>query len=241
MGPLSGLSIVIPAFNEEASLAAVVEDCRAAAARLAHRSQIVVVDDGSADRTGAIADGLEGIEVVHHPQNRGFGAAFRSGIEAARLEFVSLVPADGQFHAADLEPLAALIDRCDIAVGYRTDRGDPPLRRINTMVLRFVMNLAFGLRLRDINWVKLYRRAVFETVRPEFGGIGIDAEILVRARAAGFRFREARVGYHPRTSGVATGGQWKNVRRTLRELRVLVSRPSGRRSGCRSSSAPPVC
>jgi dolichol-phosphate mannosyltransferase len=231
---LPGLSIVIPAYNEEASLEAVARDCRRVLPNVADRGEIIVIDDGSTDRTATIAAALPDVRLVRHPVNRGFGAAFRSGIEASRMEYVTLVPADGQFRADDLRRLAEIAPACDVAVGYRTRRPDPPLRKLNTLVLRLAMNLVFGVRLRDVNWVKIYRRAVLASVRPAFDGIGIDAEILTRARAQGFRFRQTRVGYYPRTAGIATGGQWKNVLRTLRELRRLAS---GRRSGF--SSPPP--
>lgn len=218
---IGGLSVVIPCFNEEGSLERTVRDAARAAARGARRHEIVIVDDGSLDRSPEIAARLAceipDVRIVRHETNRGFGSAFRTGVDHSRFEHLVLIPADGQFPADDLDRLLRHAD-ADVVVGYRIDRGDPLRRRITTTVFFFVMFFVFRVGVRDVNWVKLYRRRVFDASRPSFSGIGIDAEILVRARRRGMRFAQQAIGYLPRTAGRSTGDDPRRVWQTLGEL-----------------------
>ncbi len=231
---LPGLSIVIPAYNEEGSLELVVRQADQIASRIARVHEIVVIDDGSRDRTPAIADALadelESVRVVRHPLNLGFGAAQKSGFGSAQQPFVTLVPADGQFEVADLARFVPLLDGADVVVGYRVNRGDRLHRRINTRIFRAVMRLLFGVRLRDINWVKLFRRSILEGIEIEFDGIGVDAEVVVKAARRGARFAELEVSYLARQTGVSTGDKPLNVLITIAELLILFWRTRIRRS-----------
>jgi dolichol-phosphate mannosyltransferase len=226
--PPGGLSIVIPCFNEEGALERVVRDIARAAEERDGNFEILIVDDGSRDRSPAIADALERevprVRVLRHSKNRGFGAAFTTGVGAAHGDLITLIPADGQFPANDLGRLLARAE-ADVVVGYRIDRKDPVRRRITTTLFYFVMFFVFGIGLRDINWIKLYRRRVLETVRPSFSGIGIDAELMVGARRRGFRFAQTRVGYLARTTGRSTGDDPRRIAQTLLELLRLGFRP----------------
>ena len=215
------LSIVVPCYNEEGSLERVVRDAHRVAKDAVGRFEIIIVNDQSADRSPEIADRLarelSAVRVVHHPVNRGFGAAFSTGLEAAAYEFLILIPGDAQFPAEDIRRLLVHAE-ADIVVGYRLDRGDPVRRRITSTILFFVMFFVFRVPLRDINWVKLYRRKALLEIKPSFTGIGIDAQIVVGAARRGFRFAQTQVGYLPRTTGQSTGDDPKRVRQTLREI-----------------------
>ncbi|MBV8880812.1 MAG: glycosyltransferase family 2 protein [Planctomycetaceae bacterium] len=221
---LEGLSVVIPCYNEEGALESVVREVVPAAAKCARNYELVIVDDGSRDRSAEIAGRLErefpSVRLVRHEKNRGFGAAFRTGVSAVRYEHLTLVPADGQFPAEDLLRFLPQAD-ADIVAGFRVNRPDPVRRRITTTIFYMVMFFAFGIVLRDINWVKLYRRRVFEIAKPGFAGIGIDAEIVVRAAKAGLKLSQVRVGYRERTTGRSTGDDPRRVKQTLLELMKL--------------------
>jgi dolichol-phosphate mannosyltransferase len=219
---LPGLSVVIPCFNEEATLSGVIQKSLEAASALARECEILVVDDGSQDASASIAkrwsDTDPRVQLFLHERNRGFGAAQRTGFCFARYELVTAIPSDGQFEPADLSKLTTAIDGADIVLGYREDRGDGYYRSVKTRVFRWTMRLLFGIRFRDVNWVKLYRRSVFEKIQITSEGIGIEAEILVKALQAGFRAVEVKVGYFPRVAGEAKGDQLMNVLITIVEL-----------------------
>ncbi len=220
---LSSLSVVIPAFNEAATLESVARGALAVAAQLADEVEVLVVDDGSQDATGRIADQLatsdRRFQVVHHAHNRGFGAAQRSGLAAARGEFIALIPADGQFNPVDLAPLAQAAPGADIVLGVRTSRpGDGWYRRVKSAVFRQVTRRVFRLPFRDVNWVKLYRRGVFESLEIASDGIGIETEAIAKAHRRGLRLVEVEVGYHPRTAGQAQGDVPSRVVGTVIEL-----------------------
>jgi glycosyltransferase involved in cell wall biosynthesis len=219
---LASLSVVIPAYNEEGALERVVRGLLELSPSCAREFEIIIVDDGSVDATPRIADRLAvgSVRVFHHGENRGFGAAFRTGIEAARGEYVILVPADDQFPPEDLRRFLAPPE-ADLVIGYRVRRPDPPMRRLATTVLRMLMLIGFGVTFRDIQWVKLYRRALLSRLDLSSCGIGIDAEIVVKATAVGARIREIPVGYRERRTGTATGGRPGRVIRTLLEIARL--------------------
>ncbi|NOZ22556.1 MAG: glycosyltransferase family 2 protein [Planctomycetes bacterium] len=222
---LDGLSIIIPAFNEEESLQAVVKASQDVASEISRQFEIIIVNDGSRDRTGEIADRLasqsKNVRAIHHPRNRGFGAAQKTGFDSARQEFVTLVPADQQFDVRCLKKFTTLIPECDVVVGYRINRKDKAHRKLNTKIFRMVMRLMFGINLRDINWVKLFRTKILDRMEITFDGIGVDAEIIVKAKRMGCRFREVHVSYLPRTTGQSTGDRPLRVLMTLMELFIL--------------------
>ena len=129
---MKSLSIILPAFNEEANIRHVVEEAYRTIPTLTPIFEIIVVNDGSKDGTGDICDQLveefPGVRIVHHPRNRGYGAALKSGIERARYDIIFFTDADRQF---DLKEVAALLeetDAYDIVAGYRARRQDPPHR-----------------------------------------------------------------------------------------------------------------
>src|SRR4051812_19061239 len=131
---LQGVSIVLPCFNEEANVATAVAEARAAAAAAANHYEIVVVDDGSTDDTGAIARSLAerdpSVRLLVHESNLGYGAALRTGITAARMPWILLTDADLQFDLGQLVEITPLADTYDFVIGRRTPRRDPVYRRV---------------------------------------------------------------------------------------------------------------
>jgi glycosyltransferase involved in cell wall biosynthesis len=222
---LSSLTIIIPAYNEEGSLEKVVRAALSTAEDISQAFEIIIINDGSRDRTREIAERLAEkepmIRVINHPFNLGFGAAQKSGFGQARYDHVTLVPADDQFDTECLKKFVPLIDGADCVVGYRVNRADPLHRRINTRIFRWVMRVLFGVKLRDINWVKLFRRKILDGLEINFQGIGVDAEVVVKAMQRGCRFRETEVSYRPRIAGESTGDRPLNVFITVIELLVL--------------------
>ena len=231
---LEELSYFFPAHDEEANVGGLVEEALAELPRLADRFEIIVVDDGSRDATGAIADGLAAqhpgtVRALHHDTNLGYGAALRSGFAAARYDAVAFTDGDRQFRVADLGLLiarAAGADRPDVVAGYRLKRADATLRIVYARLYRVALLVWFGLGVRDVDCAcKLFRRASLEGIRLESGGAFLSAELLIKLRAAGRTIVEVGVPHHPRTAGSATGAKPSVVLRAVRDfwrLRLLL-------------------
>jgi glycosyltransferase involved in cell wall biosynthesis len=231
---LPELSYFFPAHDEEANVEGLVAEALGALPALADRFEVVIVDDGSRDGTGALADRLaaehpDTVRVVHHATNLGYGAALRSGFAASRYATVAFTDGDRQFHVADLGRLldrAAADDRPDVVVGYREHRADPPVRIVYARLYRFALLVWYGLGVRDVDCAcKLFRRAALEGVRLESGGAFLSAELLIKLRAAGRSVVEVPVPHYPRTAGSATGARPSVVLRAVRDfwrLRLLL-------------------
>jgi glycosyltransferase involved in cell wall biosynthesis len=228
VGPrLPELSYFFPAHNEEGNVEALVVDALAALPALAERYEIIVVNDGSTDRTGALADALAGahpgiVRVIHHPTNLGYGAALRSGFRVARYDWVGFTDGDRQFAVSDLGRLTARIarpDQPDVVVGFRIRRADPPIRSLYARSYRLANRIFFGLRTTDVDCAcKLFRRASLRSLRVESGGAFFSAELLIKLRAAGRTVVEVGVPHYARTVGSPTGARPAVVFRAVRDF-----------------------
>ncbi|MCB9779155.1 MAG: glycosyltransferase family 2 protein [Alphaproteobacteria bacterium] len=239
-------SLVLPAFNEADNIGESIARGRRVLDELGGGWEIVVVDDGSSDATWdilqaeALAD--DRIVPVRHPQNRGYGAALRTGFQTATGERIFFTDADLQFDLAELPRLVARADAYDIVAGYRSPRRDPVHRRLNAWAWGRLVGRLFDVPVRDVNCAfKLIDRRVFDHVHVHSGGAFVNTEILVRARAAGFSVTEVPVTHFPRVAGQQTGARPDVVVRAFRELAHLYSElrglPHRRRPGAVDDAA----
>ncbi len=185
--------------------------------------EVIIVNDGSRDRTGEIAERLASeypeVRVVHNRPNRGYGGALQSGFRAARKEWVFYTDGDGQFDFREIPRLVELLDRWDIVSAYRVDRKDSLLRKFNAWAWTWLCNLLLGTRLRDIDCAfKLYPRRLFDEIEMYSEGALIDAEVLAKAQRRGYRIGQIGVHHYPRTAGVQTGANMKVIARAFVEL-----------------------
>ena len=241
--PTLELSVVLPAYDEEANIAAVVESAEAHLEERGISYEIHVVDDGSRDRTSDVVAALSArnprVRVLRHPVNRGYGAAIRSGLAVSRGRHVLVSDGDGQFRIHNLDALWEVREQADLVLGYRNPRHDPWPRRIAGWVYsRVLVRWALGARFRDVNCgFKLIARPVVEHLELESSGALISAELLTRAARAGATFIEVGVAHEPRQYGRATGLLPSVVVRMVRELVALRASILGRagerlRPGC---------
>lgn len=222
MNASPALSVIVPAFNEEALLADAIHRLHRALADLHLAAEIILVNDGSHDRTAVIAEQLArelaGVVAVHQ-QNQGIGGAFRTGAAQATGEYLILWPADMPAEPADLAPYVAEFGRADVIVGCRRQRvGYNPLMLLNAWLYPKLVAVLFGLRVRDVNWIHAYRRAAFLKIRLTQHGIPMLAEALVRLRDRGATFAEVEVAMKARLGGVPSASRVRVMWRTLAGL-----------------------
>jgi glycosyltransferase involved in cell wall biosynthesis len=217
-----GLSLVIPAFNEGAVIERAIAEAEAALALHFDEFEIIVVDDGSADDTAAEVFGLlptaPHTRIVWHDTNRGYGAALRTGFEAARFDLVAFTDADCQFDLTDLARLAPLASEVPVVVGYRANRRDPWRRRFLAWGYNVLARALCGTRVRDVDCaLKVFRRGVLGGLLPESRGFFVNTEMMTRARQLGLEVAEVAVTHRPRAGG-ASKVSIREVPRTARTL-----------------------
>jgi len=217
------ISVFFPCYNEQENVGRTVEQVLTVLEKTATDFEVIIVDDGSSDSTGKIADEIavrnSRVKVVHHPTNLGYGAALRSGFKAATKELVFYTDGDGQFDINEMPPLLPLIEQYDIVSCYRLNRRDSFLRRINGWCWTKLVCLLFGMRFQDIDCAfKLYKREIFDNIKLSSTGALIDAEILARAVRKGYTVIQKGVHHYPRTAGAQTGAKLRVILRGFKEL-----------------------
>src|SRR5438270_1527639 len=219
------LSVVLPAHNEEEAIAATVHEVIETLSTWMLDFEIIVVDDGSQDETGAIVDTMSKthpcIKVIHHPINKGYGAALVSGFEAASRDLTFFMDSDGQFDIHDLARFLPLIQEYNAVLGYRIDRQDTWMRKVNAWGWKILVGLVFGIHVRDDDCAfKLYPTSFFREYKLETRGAMINTEILYKFTRAGNTYTQLGVRHLPRHGGRATGAKLSVILRAFRELFV---------------------
>lgn len=223
------LSVVLPAYNEEQVIASTIADVLDVLSTWRMDVEVLVVNDGSTDRTGAIvaalADAHPRVRLITHPINQGYGAALVSGFAAATKELTFFMDADGQFDIRDLQQFFTFIDEYNAVIGYRLDRQDSWMRKLNAWGWKRLIGWVLGVHVRDIDCAfKLLHTEFLHQYPLETRGAMINAELLYRLTQAGYSYREIGVHHHPRQGGRATGARPSVILRAMRELFIYARR-----------------
>ena len=225
---LLGVSVVLPAWNEEEIIAETVASVLVAMPAITPNFEVIVVDDGSVDRTGAIADELaqthSQVKVIHNRPNRGYGGALAAGFQQASKELVFFMDSDGQFDIHDLARLIVPFEQGEakVSLGYRANRQDPPLRLLNAWAWKQLVSFLFQFRVRDIDCAfKLMPTELVQTVNVQSRGAMINTELLAKFARMDVKIAQVPVGHYPRQKGKATGANLKVITRAFRELFTL--------------------
>lgn len=223
MTKLSSLSIFMPAYNEEGNIAATVLDAAEAAKQVASKYEIVVVNDGSLDKTAKIVKNLgksdKRIRLVNHRENQGYGAAVKTGLKSCRLDWIFFTDSDGQFRYDELPRFVAAADQADLVIGYRKKRMDPFHRVFVAQVLLKIWNFClFRLTVRDVDCAyKLFPREVRDSIKLKTSSAITVTEFIVKALKKGYRLKQLPVTHYPRKFGEQTGGNWRVIARAAKE------------------------
>jgi cellulose synthase/poly-beta-1,6-N-acetylglucosamine synthase-like glycosyltransferase len=221
------LSLCLPAYNEQENIEDTLDAACAILPEFVERFEIVVVNDGSTDRTGVlVADYARReprVRLINHAGNRGYGVAVTSGLRAAVGDLIAFIDSDGQFSLLDLPRLLALLDdECDVAIGYRQQRADRFHRRLNAWGWNWLVRLLLGVWVTDMDCAfKVFRRHAVDQLGPLTGGAAFNADLLSQCLDHGMRIRESPVAHYPRDHGVPTGARLKVIIRAFGELARL--------------------
>lgn len=219
--------LFFPVYNDDHAVEALAEKSVRVLSEVAAEHEILIVDDGSTDDTGAIVDALAArlpnVRVVRHERNRGYGHAVRTGFaEARRLDWIVFTDGDNQYDIAELRRFLPLLDRYDVLVGYRFQKTYGVVRKLLSAGLNLLVRVAFGVRVRDVTCgFKMVRSRVMEdpemqlTSTGPFGG----GEVVVRAALRGYHVGEVGISMYPRDYGRSSIVSFRNVVATLKDLR----------------------
>lgn len=221
------LSVFLPAYNEEANIAKTVENVRVNLEKVAAKWEIIIVNDGSKDRTQEISEKLaqknKNIRIISHPVNRGYGAAFKSGLYGAKYEWISFIDADGQFNFAEIDQFIETQNKtgADMVIGYYRKRQVPFIRKVNSFIWQSFVFFLFGLNVRDVDCgFKLISKKVVDSIAKleSERGAFVSSEFLIKARKKKFKIVEIPVHHYPRKEGVATGAKLNVIIKSFMDL-----------------------
>jgi glycosyltransferase involved in cell wall biosynthesis len=225
MAPKSTRSITVffPCYNEEANVERTTLAALHTCEGLCDDFEIIIVNDGSRDRTGEIADRLAAtnprVRAVHNKPNRGYGGALARGFREATKDFIFYTDGDGQFDFKEMETILPMLDSFDIVSCFRINRQDPWKRKLNAKLWGNLVNLLFDIRLRDIDCAfKIYPRRFIDRIELRSSGALIDTEMLAKARRLGYSIGQCGVRHYPRIAGEQTGAKLSVILRAFREL-----------------------
>ncbi len=168
--------------------------------------EILVIDDGSTDRTASITSELSeiypGVKLVRHSKNSGIGSAVRTGISNSTMPWVFYTDCDGQFDLAEIEMLWRIRDSADVISGFRRNRQDPLMRLMYSFAYNTLTYLFFFGGFRDVDAsFKLFRRSIFDKIDIRSSSSVADLELLLLPSKCGYRVRQLPVSHYPRRAG----------------------------------------
>jgi len=235
MDKAGSVSVILPAFNEEANIERAARACLKACEKHFDEIELIVVDDGSRDETAQIVRKLAEVEprvkLLRHSRNRGYGATLRTGIRESKNDWIFFTDSDGQFDPEDISIMAPMLKDHDMVVGYRMDRRDNAYRRLMGWTFSRLTNAFFGTGVRDVDCAFKFMRAdLVRSLELTSEKHLLNAEILYHARRMGWRVGEVGVRHFPRRAGAQTGGDLRVIAKSVFEYWRLYFRLKRNRS-----------
>lgn len=222
------ISAFFPAYNDAGTISSMVITVLLTLRELTDDYEVVVVNDGSKDHTAVVLDELARIypgevRIIHHPQNRGYGGALRTGFTSATRDWIFYTDGDAQYDPRELKDLAALVsDDVDFINGWKIERNDPLHRIIIGRIYQYTIKLAFGLKLKDVDCdFRLMRREVFDRVQLTSDSGVICVELMKKVQDAGFRLAETPVHHFHRAYGKSQFFRFRRLAEVARDLTKL--------------------
>lgn len=226
--PDMSLSVIVMAYNEAATLESVVDEICREAQKATDIFEVIIMDDGSTDGTGALADRLAqanpNVRVVHFEQNRGIGEVLRIGYQSARNDLVTIFPADGQCPAESITPFVQAMANHDLVLAYIPKRHNPAISIILSKIERLLFFMLFGPMPR-FQGIYMFRKSILDQIHLKSMGRGwiIQMELIIRAKRAGYRIASLPTECRPRVSGKSKATNLRSVIANLKQVLILAA------------------
>jgi glycosyltransferase involved in cell wall biosynthesis len=218
------VSLFFPVYRDEHTVARVAEKALHVLAETTSEHEVIIINDGSPDRAGAIADEIAAahpaVRVIHHPVNLGYGQALRTGFAAARFEWVAFTDGDDEYEVDDLRKLLRLRDHYDLVITFRYAKRYGNWRVFVSYVYNRLLRMVFQTRYRDVSCgLKLVRKAVVDELRLVSTSPFIGAEVALKTMLKGFRVGEVGIQTFPRQFGKGASTSLRNIWATVQDMR----------------------
>lgn len=227
---ISELSVFFPTYNEEENIEKTVEKSVVVLGKVADNWEIIIVDDGSTDKTGEISRKLgqkyARIRVITHKKNKGYGSSLKTGLYASRFKWITYTDSDGQFDFGEITNFIKTqqTTKADLVIGYYLKRKVSIFRKLNTFLWKIIVYVVFRLNVRDVDTgFKLISKKVIDDI-PKLEserGAFIESEMLIKAKKAGFKIVEIGVHHYPRVAGHGTGADFNVIVQSFSDLYKL--------------------
>lgn len=214
------ISFFCPAYNDEKNLPKLIPIVHEFLSSISKKFEIIIVEDGSPDKTGEVADQLAQqyaqVRVIHHSKNLGYGAALRDGFRAAKYDYVMYTDGDNQYNVKEFLPHLSRLKEADILSGYAVEKAVTLRRKMQSAIFNFFIRILFGVNIKDINCsMKIYKRKVLDSIEIKSVSAFIDAEMLIKAKRLGFKIVQFPVTHYKREQGIASGSRADVVANTI--------------------------
>ncbi len=240
------ISFFCPAYYDEKNIETVINKALRVLSEHANDYEILIVEDGSPDNTAQVADDLaarhEKVRVIHHPKNKGYGAALQTGFQNANMyEYVCFTDGDNQFDFNEIVKMIPLMQHYDVVISYRLTKPYGIIRKFISKVYNLMVRFLFNMPFRDVNSsLKIFKREVIDAIEIESTSPFVDPEILVKAQRLGYRINEVGILSYPRLYGRASSVKPKNIVATIRDMfRLWWRLKTGSGIGHKGSQTPP--
>lgn len=220
------LSVFFPAYNEEENIKNTVLSAISILKEIAGKWEIIVIDDGSKDKTGDLVKEIiteypKNIRLITHKPNKGYGDAVKSGMYNSRYQWIAFTDSDGQLKFSEINKFIKKANEsdADIVIGYRVKRADSLMRLTIAWMLKIWNLFLYGIWFKDADCAfKFFKKEIIDTIpKLQTGGAMTTTEFLIKTKRAGFKFAEVGVNHYPRTAGKQTGGSFKVIWRAIKE------------------------
>jgi len=220
---LSSVSFFCPAYYDEKNLPELIPRVFKFLSEIADKFEIIIIEDGSPDKTGAVADGLArhypGIKVIHHSCNLGYGATLKEGFRAAGYDYIIYTDGDNQYDIFEIKPHLFLLKEAAVLSGYVTEKAVTTLRKFQSLTFNWLVATLFSVKIKDINCaLKVYKRRVLENIEMKSNSAFIDAEMLIKSQKAGFLIAQFPVTHYRRQHGLAGGSRPGLIFQTIKDM-----------------------
>jgi len=220
------ITIFFPVYNDQNTIATMTEKCLAVLKDIASKYEVIIINDGSPDNSGVVADEMatkyDHVRVIHHPQNKGYGAAIKSGLENAQYEWVCFTDGDDEYDIEDLRKMIRLKDYYDLIITFRYVKLYSTLRVFISGIYNKIFRWVFRTNYRDISTgLRLMKKSVYTDLNIISDSPFIGAEITLRSMLKGYRVGEMGIQTFPREFGKGASVSVKNILRTIKDMRKV--------------------